>query len=118
MDAYFPQCCFRSPNIQRLYQVEKMLIVSTNETSKWSLMDKSVLRHVKIQKHPKLAPMKICEVNVRGNQQPRLPPFRVVTGIRMSSQRMATVTRVTSKIMCAQECLHQVAPPCRTAQYD
>ncbi|KAH3825492.1 hypothetical protein DPMN_127369 [Dreissena polymorpha] len=36
----------------------------------------------------------------------------------MSSQRMATVTRVTSKIMCAQECLHQVAPPCRTAQYD
>ncbi|KAH3825469.1 hypothetical protein DPMN_127345 [Dreissena polymorpha] len=58
---------------KELYQVEKMVNVSTNETGKWNLMVKSVFRYVKIQKHRKLAPQKICEVNVRGNQQPRLP---------------------------------------------
>ncbi|XP_052214588.1 uncharacterized protein LOC127833398 [Dreissena polymorpha] len=103
---------------QGLYETEGIMDLSTLSPATWSPSNNGPYRYARIQANPQTETLKLCEVLVKGQNQPRTPYFRLVTGIAMSNHPISTVFNVLSNIECVFVCLRQTEPACLTSQFD
>ncbi|XP_052285052.1 tolloid-like protein 1 [Dreissena polymorpha] len=100
------------------YEAAAILSPSAFSSATWRPTSKGPYRHVRVMAKPQNQPLTICELQIKGSEQPKTPPFRVFTGIAMSNPPLRTVAPVESQIECSSICLRQKIPACVTAQFD
>ncbi|KAH3728731.1 dorsal-ventral patterning tolloid-like protein 1 [Dreissena polymorpha] len=100
------------------YEADAILSPSAFSSATWRPTNKGPYRHVRVMAKPENQPLTICELQIKGSEQPKTPLFRVFTGIAMSNPPVRTVAPVKSQIECSLICLRQKIPACVTAQFD